>query len=461
MNISQHHAIGEGRYGCVVNPSLKCSDNNIIHPPNSVSKIMKEQDAIDEMEEIKEIDKIDPTYNFHIPTPTLCKLDKKQNYESNINGCEKISVTSQNIDSLSILTMQNSGSSFYNIMQKYRYQLPSQENQNYMNNLWLSLIPIFEGLITMQQNMYQHHDISINNILFNEQTNKSVLIDFGNAALSIRFINNNLRFKPYKFFVWWSQPVETHYIPFSNYKEEDPPTGNAKLFSQVFSLLIPLGSKQGVKLKKKLVADASKSFKKIKQLKTTEENKEITIAINKIRTRTDINNIYTNFKEPYINLLRAHIKTYDTYGLGLACMTLLLRTEHLISSPIRTSLFNAFYQMIHPDPLKRIEPKEAAKQYKQCLKKANITKMKVLATNVVSSSTVSSSRSLSNNFGKTHNTLKSNKLSIKKCPDKKELNPLTNRCRNKCLSQKYRNKKGNCVNKPKSNKHTLKLISPS
>ena len=448
MDIFQHHAIGEGTYGCVVNPSLKCSDNNIIHPPNSVSKIMKEEDAIEEMKEMEEIDKIDPTYNFHIPTPTLCKLDKKQNYENNINGCEKISVTSQNIDSLSILTMQNSGSSFYNIMQKYKYQLPSQENLNFMNNLWLSLIPIFEGLITMQQNMYHHRDISINNILFDEQTNKSVLIDFGNASSSLIIINNNLRYTPYKFQAWWSQPVETHYIPFSNYKAEDPPTINTKLFSNVFSLLI-LETKQGIKLKKKLVDDMSKAFKKIKQLRTTEENKKITIAINKIRTISDINNIYTNFKGAYINLLRAHIKTYDTYGLGLACMTLLLRTEHLISSPIRTALFNAFYKMIHPDPLKRIEPKEAAKQYKQCLKKANITKMKVLTTNVVNNSTVSSSRSLSN-------TLKSNKLSIKKCPDKKELNPLTNRCRNKCLSQKYRNKKGNCVNKPKSNKHTLK-----
>jgi hypothetical protein len=39
------------------------------------------------------------------------------------------------------------------------------------------------------------------------------------------------------------------------------------------------------------------------------------------------------------------------------------------------------------------------------------------------------------------------KLLTKKCPPGKELNPDTNRCRNKCEKTKIRNEKGNCVNK--------------
>ena len=80
--------------------------------------------------------------------------------------------------------------------------------------------------------------------------------------------------------------------------------------------------------------------------------------------------------------------------------------------------------------------------------------MNILATNTVPISSVSSVRKSSKLSRKKSSTKQTHK--VKQCPEGKELNPVTGRCRNKCPSNKERNTKGNCVVKMKNNKRTSK-----
>ena len=59
----------------------------------------------------------------------------------------------------------------------------------------------------------------------------------------------------------------------------------------------------------------------------------------------------------------------------------------------------------------------------------------------------------------TNNTKKTNQTnSVKKCPSTKELNPMTNRCVNKCKPNYTRNSKFKCV-KNKTNKSIGRTIT--
>jgi hypothetical protein len=106
--------IGEGSYGCVHKPSLHCS-----HPPNTdfsyknyVSKIMETDYAKEELDEFLVIGKIDPTDEYHLGEPILCKpeLDNKMALKS-IEKCKEVEIldVKRAPDKYSLLIMRYGG----------------------------------------------------------------------------------------------------------------------------------------------------------------------------------------------------------------------------------------------------------------------------------------------------------------------------------------------------------------
>ena len=86
MSISEK--IGEGTYGCVHKPSLKC-DKKPPGLPNyndKISKLMESKEARDELKEFFNIKKIDPTDMFHSGTPVYCT---PSNIKENIAAAKK------------------------------------------------------------------------------------------------------------------------------------------------------------------------------------------------------------------------------------------------------------------------------------------------------------------------------------------------------------------------------------
>jgi hypothetical protein len=67
--------IGEGSYGCVHQPSIHCkiSPTPGFDYKKYVSKIMKTKNAKNELKEFVVIGKMDPTNEYHLGKPYLCK----------------------------------------------------------------------------------------------------------------------------------------------------------------------------------------------------------------------------------------------------------------------------------------------------------------------------------------------------------------------------------------------------
>ena len=80
--MSNPKRVGEGSYGCVHNPPLKCI-NQLYNPdPTKVSKILRKKDANSELKEFKLINKADKKEDFHLGNPGSCFPDNNEINES-------------------------------------------------------------------------------------------------------------------------------------------------------------------------------------------------------------------------------------------------------------------------------------------------------------------------------------------------------------------------------------------
>jgi hypothetical protein len=78
--------IGEGAYGCIHKPSLKCKDNKIQNYKNKVSKVLQKSKAKQELEEYGAIKQADQSNEYYLGIPVECDVD---NTPTNIQAVEK------------------------------------------------------------------------------------------------------------------------------------------------------------------------------------------------------------------------------------------------------------------------------------------------------------------------------------------------------------------------------------
>ena len=82
-----HEIVGEGTYGCVIKPSMKCEDNEKRNYSNKVSKVMLEKHAKEEYEEVHKISSV-PGIEKYILIPKLCKPKIDKEFLSNVKNCK-------------------------------------------------------------------------------------------------------------------------------------------------------------------------------------------------------------------------------------------------------------------------------------------------------------------------------------------------------------------------------------
>ena len=99
--------VGEGTYGCVHKPSLKCKDEEDIKDPNKVSKLMTKGLAKTEFKLIKEFDSILSkipnhtmyfrTYNIQKCTPRKLTRKDLTGFTKKCKALQKRGITKKNI----------------------------------------------------------------------------------------------------------------------------------------------------------------------------------------------------------------------------------------------------------------------------------------------------------------------------------------------------------------------------
>lgn len=178
--------IGTGHSGCVLNPPLKCKNDNLENIENIVSKIMTIDDAELEYNQGIFLKQIDPDNQYLIYPIKLCDPDPnidvsiiKNCYE----GYKNHKLTNLKINQTKLLYYKYGG---------VRYsELKINDPCTDVLDIFESIPHLLEGLNLMHTNDYVHLDIHWKNIIVNKEKSKlnPYFIDFQFSTEIKNFLN--------------------------------------------------------------------------------------------------------------------------------------------------------------------------------------------------------------------------------------------------------------------------------
>uniref|UniRef100_A0A6C0JJX1 Protein kinase domain-containing protein n=1 Tax=viral metagenome TaxID=1070528 RepID=A0A6C0JJX1_9ZZZZ len=202
---------GEGTYGCVHKPSLKCKDSPEINYENKVSKILKASDAKTELKEYKNMKKADKNNEFYLGEPEECAVDNKNIF--NLKSIQKCKIGSDvlkklNNESYKLLIMENGGLNIEKYTEFVRTWPVSDESREKCERFLLESLRLFKGIKIFLKHGLIHHDLKPQNIVFDEVKNRLNYIDFGLMASKKKIIKQ-ANASRYEFAIFhWSYPWE-------------------------------------------------------------------------------------------------------------------------------------------------------------------------------------------------------------------------------------------------------------
>lgn len=203
-------AIGSGGFGCVFRPAIKCKrQNKKIESNKYVSKVMTPKHAKSEYNIIKKVEKVldkVPNYqqyflvdNIHKCKPGPLSEEDKINFDNKCKPLRKHdNLTSKNVNDnlfkIEQLVMPNGGVT----LDTYYKNMDSVENLVYINSQLIELL--YDGILPMNELSMYHADLKESNILYNIDTYKLAIIDWGLAFKYKRGkIPNIIRNKPFQY----------------------------------------------------------------------------------------------------------------------------------------------------------------------------------------------------------------------------------------------------------------------
>ena len=143
MNKKEPVIIGEGAYGCVIKPSLPCSNKNISYE-NKISKVMLSNNAIKELKEYTIISKIDKNNMFYLGVPTHCHLKKTKKAIKTIEKCKhlkKKNLRKKNKENdLDLLVMKDGGINLKMLAVMVNDMKNTPENNIKVKKIWMILL---------------------------------------------------------------------------------------------------------------------------------------------------------------------------------------------------------------------------------------------------------------------------------------------------------------------------------
>ena len=205
--------VASGGYGCVYRPTLLCKGGTEERSYDKISKLMIKKDAKEEQKESKLIDKIDPTFYFHLPAPTIC-LDVKEpdvEHDNDFKDCTIFTDNARgNLSRMATLTYEDGGTSlheFINNLIELLKEGTMQDREEAFLRLFFNMENLFFGLKEMYENRIVHGDIKSLNVVIKpagDGVNYILkFIDFGLATKinekAKKFLRNNISYYVYPF----------------------------------------------------------------------------------------------------------------------------------------------------------------------------------------------------------------------------------------------------------------------
>lgn len=183
--------VASGSYGCVFRPHLKCKNKKVYK--NSVGKVFEDDtEFLIEKTLLETIQKLDPDHTFTLVTLDSCRTDPITRPSDGINNCELMDMSKR--QEYNQLIIEYGGKSLETLF------LRKASSPRAFLKVFLSLQPLFEGLVMLSKNKLVHQDIKPDNIMLRK--NKLYLIDFGILSHydNVYVENNTLLAADYPYF---------------------------------------------------------------------------------------------------------------------------------------------------------------------------------------------------------------------------------------------------------------------
>jgi len=205
--------IGEGTYGCVTKPSIKCRDKSIEYD-NKVSKIMLREDALDEYNGMTELSKNKNIHKFIIPQPEICKPLINDTFHDTVKKCENENFPETRDEDFLILVLDDGGVSLKTLADQFFSSFADREVHTFLTKIHHLMM----GLLYFNKKGIVHHDIAARNVVYNVKTGKIRFIDFGllKHADTMKKESRQSKNKLAKF--WKNFPPENGFANYNKFK---------------------------------------------------------------------------------------------------------------------------------------------------------------------------------------------------------------------------------------------------
>lgn len=450
-----HEILGEGTYGCVIKPSLKCKSKKNIDYNGRVSKVMRKKDASDEMNEMNKFKHLKDLEKYSIRTPIKCDPEINDESKKIISKCEneRVKRVYRNDPSkLSQLLIDDGGMDLYNFTENIYPKLSLHDQKIFFT----SILELFKGLKFFSDNDIIHQDIKSLNIVYNVSTGKIRYIDFGLVISKNEFIQQS-KDSSYSFAQSWSYyPPEfscANKIDYTNlykcvkyknkYKSHDKFISDMAdsfdsycLSLDMINLISSIYHTEGNKIDKTFLKVFTVLMMKYSQKNLYRRKFNLDELIDKYKTMLDTYKIYTE-REP--NVRQEILEEASKLSVEL-------KTESKeIKCPPSLPDFNPFT--------------------KKCVRKCNDGKVRNDKYRCIKTKKNNSPKNVNQNdiVTKTESNInvivKSNSKKERKCPPSlPDFNHFTKKCVRKCKDGKVRNDKFRCVKTRKNNSPNKKDI---
>ena len=432
--------VGEGSYGCVHNPPLKCKNKPYNPDPTKVSKILTKKNANDELKEFKLIQQADKKEDFHLGKPDSCFPDTNKENETAIDKCKNFSSILISAD-YKLLLLKNGGDNLSQIENKFKNLKFTNANRIRLENFWLDMSRLIYGSKVLMDNGIVHHDLKQQNIVYNTKTGRVNFIDFG-LMMTTKEMLKKAEGSRYPFGEHWSFPPD---ILFYNYVDYNK-----------------LTSRKG-KDKSKILREAWRKYL-IAFAVISDDLMDINeeISDGHIRMVTAFLKTYKNLiniDELYKMFINKSFETFDNYSIGFSLFSILKATKDLIDEKLFNDLRLLFLSMMTFDVFERPSPSQVVDKYEFILKSNGLLdkyNMRFENHFLVDGTEKQEQEKRMEELPKSDKEFIEEL--ILKCPEGKERNPKTKRCINKCKEGYARDKEFKCK-KNKTQKKKKEIVN--
>ena len=325
----------EGSYGCAFKPALPCVKTGL---RKGLGKVFGNVADFKQEEKLQKfVKKIDSKHEATIPYYGSCRVDIDKTRKSDqLSKCEIANEYSDK-SALNQIMFKYGGDDLDMIMNGMNKSNSEKKLYNKYKDLHFDTIiklvlPVLKCIVKIAKYGYLHSDIKPPNLLYNAQSNKLYLIDFG-LLQKQRYISQSGSTLSFKYLYY-------------------PP-----------EFITMMNLRSGVRDPDRLYKDVLENFEYydyehfVNKLDYADYERGVKDFINyAISTPLDV------FEKDFV---KSYIKKLDVYSLGMSLVEMMHVTQSdntfKVSNTVLYDSFmkNVLIHMIHPDPRKRLTPDEA------------------------------------------------------------------------------------------------------